>query len=130
MKLRNDPITLVETSVGKNISKKKKHKTKPLKKKKHKTQLGSNLHNHEKHTHIQRHSNARSLVVPSTITSTLTSLAPVVGQCHINQCIEFLSQGPQYWDNSANEIKRRQRRSQKLQEEQGAPKKQKPKKKT
>jgi hypothetical protein len=57
MKLRNDPITLVETSVGKNISKKKKHKTKPLRKK-DKTQLGSNLHNHEKHTHIQRHSNA------------------------------------------------------------------------
>jgi hypothetical protein len=126
MKLRNDPITLVETSVGKNISKKKKHKTKPLKKK-DKTQLGSNLHNHEKHTHIQRHSNASSLVEPFTITSTLTSLAPVVGQCHINQCIEFLSQGPQYWDNSANEILKRQRRSQKLQEEQGAPQKNKTK---
>jgi hypothetical protein len=54
MKLRNDPITLVETSVGKNISKKKKHKTKPLKTK-DKTQLGNNLHNNEKHTHIQRH---------------------------------------------------------------------------
>jgi hypothetical protein len=34
MKLRNDPITLVETSIGQNINKKKKHKTKPKKKKK------------------------------------------------------------------------------------------------
>jgi hypothetical protein len=33
MKLRNDPIIVVETLVGQNISKKKKHKTKPLEKK-------------------------------------------------------------------------------------------------
>jgi hypothetical protein len=103
-------------------AKRKNTKPNPYKRK-DKTQLGSNLHNHEKHTHIQRRSNARTLVVPSTITSTLTFLALVVGQCHINQCIELLSQGPQYWDNSANENLKRQTRSQKLQEEQGAPKK-------
>ncbi len=64
----------------------RKHETKPLKK--------TNVHNHDRHTYIQKHSNATCLIVTNYYNIPINFSALVVGQCHINYCNEFLSQDP------------------------------------